>query len=147
MNNRHIRRFLRYALSTSLLLVLIVGAVTVHAAFPGTNGKIAFDTDRDGNSEIYVMNPDGSGPTNLTNNTAFDGWPAWSPDGTKIVFSSNRDGDYEIYVMNADGTNQTRITNSPGFDYIASWSPDGTKIIFDSLRDGDWDIYLMNADG
>jgi hypothetical protein len=53
MNNKPIRRFLRYALSTSLLLVLIAGVVTVHAAFPGTNGKIAFESYRDGNAEIY----------------------------------------------------------------------------------------------
>ena len=57
------------------------------------------------------MNPDGSGQTNLTNNTAGDFDPAWSADGTKIAFSSDRDGNREIYVMNADGSGQTRCTN------------------------------------
>jgi len=147
MNNKPIRRFLRYALSASLLLVLIAGAVTVHAAFPGTNGKIAFDSDRDGNEEVYVMNADGSGQTNLSNNPAFDAYPAWSPDGTKIAFFSNRDGNYEIYVMNADGSGQTNLTNNPGQDYTSSWSPDGTKIAFTSTRDGNPEIYVMNADG
>src|SRR5687767_4151276 len=97
MNNKPIRRFLRYVLRASLLLVLIAGAVTVNAAFPGANGKIAFSSFRDGNQEIYVMNPDGSGQTRLTDNPADDGAPAWSPDGTKIAFTSNRDGNYEIY--------------------------------------------------
>src|SRR2546427_6971940 len=47
------------------------------------NGKIAFVSWRDGNNEIYVMNPDGSNQTNLTKNSASDYEPAWSPDGAK----------------------------------------------------------------
>jgi len=148
MNNKPIRRFLRYALSASLLFVLMAGAVTVYAAFPGTNGKIAFESYRDGNAEVYVMNADGSGQTNLTNNPADDGVPAWSPDGTKIAFYSNRDGNPEIYVMNANGSGQTRITNNPASDYEPTWSPDGTKIAFYSNRDDvNGEIYVMNADG
>jgi len=147
MNKNPIRRFLRYALSASLLLALIAGAVTVYAAFPGANGKIAFHSDRDGNNEVYVMNADGSGQTNLTNNPAADIEPAWSPDGSKIVFSSARDGDFEIYVMNADGTGQIPRTDNAGSDNSPAWSPDGTQIAFASTRDGDYDIYVMNADG
>src|SRR5687767_3392148 len=63
-------------------------------------GIIAFQSNRDGNNEIYVMNGDGSGLTNLTDNPADDFGPVWSPDGKKIIFSSNRDGNYDIYVMN-----------------------------------------------
>src|SRR5438105_15897974 len=62
-------------------------------------GQIAFSTDRDGNPEIYVMNADGAGVRNLTNNPTFDFELAWSPDGTKIAFSSGRDGDTEIYQI------------------------------------------------
>jgi Tol biopolymer transport system component len=71
--------------------------------------KIAFVSDRDGNSEIYVMNGNGSGQRSLTRNPAFDADPAWSPDGRKIAFVSNRDGSYGIYVMNADGSQQQRL--------------------------------------
>src|SRR5437660_453920 len=64
-----------------------------HAAFPGVNGKIAFHTNRNGNFEIFSMNPDGTGQTNLTNSTtAGDFDPEWSPAGTKIVFDSTRAG-------------------------------------------------------
>ena len=64
---------------------------------------IAFQSNRDGNDEIYLMNGDGSGLVNLTNNPADDFRPVWSPDGEKIIFASNRDGNKEIYMMNADG--------------------------------------------
>ena len=65
-------------------------------------GRIAFDSLRDGNGEIYVMNADGSGQTRLTDDPGFDGSPSWSPDGSRIAFQSFRDGDAnpEIYVMN-----------------------------------------------
>jgi Tol biopolymer transport system component len=111
------------------------------------NGKIAFQSDRDGNYEIYVMNPDGTGQTRLTNNNYDDGAPAWSPDGTKIAFHTNRDGNHEIYTMNTDGSGQTRLTNNNYNDEWPSWSPDGTKIIFSRDLGGNWEIYVMNADG
>jgi TolB protein len=119
----------------------------VEAAFPGANGKIAFASSRDGNFEIYVMNADGTGETNLTNNAATDSQPAFSPDGTKIAFMSARDGNDEIYVMNADGTGQTNLTNNAATDSQPAFSPDGTKIAFVSDRDGNDEIYVMNADG
>jgi Tol biopolymer transport system component len=110
---------------------------------PGPTGRIAFTSGRDGNGEIYVMNADGSGQTNLTNNPAVDDEPAWSPDGSRIAFT--RGGD--VYVMNADGAAQTNLTNHPANDSWPAWSPDGTKIAFVSDRDGNAEIYLMNADG
>jgi Tol biopolymer transport system component len=110
--------------------------------------KIAFTSFRDGNSEIYVMNADGSGQTRLTNNSADDREPNWTPDG-RISFTSGRDGSSEIYVMNTDGNNQTRITNNPASDSQPAWSPDGAKIAFVSDRGagGTEAIYTMNSDG
>jgi hypothetical protein len=110
-------------------------------------GRIAFISKRDGNWEIYVMNADGSGQTNLTNNPAHDWGPSWSPDGRRIAFYSDRDGNWEIYVMNADGSGQTNLTNNPADDWGPSWSPDGRRIAFFSDRDGNREIYVMNADG
>ena len=133
-------------------LGLVAGMITATigpamAAFPGINGKIAFESLRDGNMEIYVMNADGSGQMSLTNNLAEDIDPAFSPDGTKIAFVSTRDGNYEIYVMNADGSNPTRLTSHAGNDIQPAFSPDGMKIAFASTRAGNPEIYLMNADG
>jgi Tol biopolymer transport system component len=123
------------------------GAGSARAAFPGSNGKIAFFSDRDGNYEIYSMNADGSGQTNLTNNAAADEFTKWSSDGTKIAFASDRDGNAEVYSMNADGSGQTRLTNNAAFDLFPVWSPDGSRIAFSTTRDGNYEVYSMNADG
>ena len=114
---------------------------------PGTLcSKIAFSSDRDGNYEIYVMNPDGTNATRLTNNTAIDDFPDISPDGSKITFESNRSGSSEIYVMNADGSSQTRLTFS-GSNTNPAFSPDGTKIVFISTRSGGRGVWVINSDG
>jgi len=100
--------------------------------------------------EIYVINVDGTGLTNLTNDPGFDGWrPAWSPDGQQIAFFSTRDDPLndEVYVMNADGSNVRRLTNDPSDDANMTWSPDGTRIAWETNREGDFDIWIMNADG
>src|SRR6185437_3540149 len=110
--------------------------------------KIVFASTRDGNSEIYVMNSDGSGVTRLTTNPATDTPPVWSPNHRKIAFISTRDGNPRIYVMNADGTALTRLPDKfSGIDATPAWSPDGTKIAFAGRAGSNWDIYVMNADG
>jgi TolB protein len=67
------------------------------------------------------MNSDGTGVMRLTLNSAVDGTPDWSPDGTRIVFASTRDGNSEIYIMNADGTGELRLTFNAAFDGLPSW--------------------------
>src|SRR3712207_1812109 len=78
----------------------LVGTKPAEAAFPGGNGKIVFVSERtigtgvdnpEGDEEIFTMNPDGSGLTQLTKNAARDSWPAWSADGTQIAFATDRD--------------------------------------------------------
>jgi len=118
-------------------------SVTITAI--SASGQIAFISDRDGNLDIYLMNADGSGVMQLTNDPSNDTYPDWSPDGTRIAFTSFRDGNWEIYVMNADGSHATRLTDN-GAQWPA-WSPDGTRIAFNTVRDGNWEIYVMNADG
>ena len=115
-----------------------------------SDGKIAFQSARDGNNEIYIMSADGSGQTRLTTNTASDIQPALSPDGTRIAFT-NRDGtgelaNNEIFVMKIDGTGQTNLTNNPEDDDQPAFSPDG-RIGFVRLQNTNRDIYIMNANG
>jgi len=114
-------------------------------AEPG--GCIVFDSDSSGNWDIYLMNSDGSGLTNLTRHPANDGDPVWSPDGRRIAFDSDRDGNWEVYVMNADGSEVTRLTNHAADDDSPAWLSDGQRVAFKSNRDGNWEIYVMRVDG
>jgi TolB protein len=113
----------------------------------GGSGTIAFSTNRDGNYEIYVMLPDGSKQTRITNNPASDTDPRISPDGTQVIFVSNRDGNSQIYDMNMDGTAQIRLSNNNTNDFNPAWSPDGMHIAFASDRTGHNEIFTMNANG
>jgi len=105
--------------------------------------QLALEGLRNGNRDIYSINIDGTGRSNLTNDSADDTAPAWSPDGENIAFVKFPVGTQEIYVMSADGQNPTNLTNHPASDRDPSWSPDSSKIAFS--RAGD--IYVMNADG
>jgi Tol biopolymer transport system component len=133
----------------TLAVAVGLGALpsVAQGAFPGKNGKIAFVSERDGNREIYSMNPDGTDQTRLTTNAAEDRSPEWSPDGTKIAFTSDRNGNDEIYVMSGDGSSQTDVSNDPADDYGPAWSPDGGRIAFTSTRGGGYHLFSMGADG
>ncbi|HEX8457508.1 MAG TPA: Calx-beta domain-containing protein [Pyrinomonadaceae bacterium] len=116
---------------------------------PEPPGKIAFASDRAGNSDIYVMDPDGGGLVRLTDDPAEDVQPTWSPDGSRIAFVSNRDGNKEIYVVSATGGAATRLTNNTFDDITPAWSPSvaNQRIAFVTNRDGNDEVYVMGADG
>ena len=132
--------------------VLVVTGATADVVFAITctmlalTGQFAFTRPFEGKYQIHVMNGDGSRPTRVSDGSADDRDPAWSPDGM-IAFTSDRDGNAEVYVMNADGSGLSRLTNNPAADFAAAWSPDGRKIAFTSNRDGYAALYVMNADG
>ena len=103
----------------SLFTLILCFVLPAASSADGT--KIAFESKRDGNWEIYVMDADGKNLVNLTQNGAKDLGAAWSPEGTKIAFWSTRDGNDEIYVMDADGNNPVRLTNNPADDDRPDW--------------------------
>ena len=111
------------------------------------DAKIVFTVEGD----IFVMNDDGSRRRRLTqNNTTFDRYPRWSPDGTKIAFTrdmdkTKRQTSSELFLMNADGTNPQRLTHNNVSDGYLSWSPDGTQIAFTSSRSGPWEVYIIDV--
>ena len=83
--------------------------------------QILFVSERDGNSEIYVMDSSGNNQVRLTQNDKTDKQPVWSPDGKNIAFVSDLDGDYDIFIMNSKGEDQKRLTNNDASDLNPSW--------------------------
>jgi Tol biopolymer transport system component len=146
--------------ASRLVLLLVVGACSLlfpgtgGAAFPGSNGRIVFVSDRanpgvPNDREIYSANPDGSDPQPLTADPVPSTDPVYSPDGTKITFT--RGGD--IWVMNAGGGGAVAITGTEGPDSEPAWSPDGTQIVYVSNQTVSGggtsgpELFVKNADG
>jgi dipeptidyl aminopeptidase/acylaminoacyl peptidase len=116
MSTPPLRRSLA-AIAPVLLIVAIAGTVAPPAAaqVSAPDGRIAFQSNADGDWDIWTMNPDGSDLRNLTSDgETGDGWgdsqPSWSPDGSRIAFVSDRAGGTDIFVMGADGSDVTRLT-------------------------------------
>jgi Tol biopolymer transport system component len=127
-----------------LVACLLLTAATSKAQSP----RIAFESNRDGNGEIYSMNPDGSDSSRLTQNTAVDSAPHWSPDGRQIAYHSDRNGSFDIFVMNEDGSGDSQLTDSVDLEGQPEWSPNGTEIVYVRWPAGGIpDINLMDADG
>ena len=149
------------AVSTALALCLLafVAVQPAEAAFPGNNGKIAFQSDRDGPLEIYTIGASGGEATRITFRTGGHSEAAYSPDGSRIAFNSG--GDIHVMKatgMNPDGTGSRALTTTGGAEMEPAWSPDGTRIAFVSntfALEGettdpllsDPEIWVMNADG
>lgn len=149
------------------LLLLLVAVGPAEAAFPGRNGRIAYESDGRSDAEIRSTNPDGTGGINLTRNNGIDDrHAAWLADGGKVAYVSGGDEGFgsdslsDLYVMNADGSGKTRLTESVGFgESEPTWSPDDTRIAFTRVeyhRDdmGDYfyyyetyGVHAINVDG
>ena len=118
------------------------------ATWSPDGNRIAYDSDRTGDFEVYVAGVDGSSEERLTHDPADDwGPPSWSPDGAWIAFTSLRTGDNEIWLVRPDGSDLTRLTNDPADDTVPTWSPDGSRIAFASDRSGDVEVWTMAPDG
>lgn len=117
----------------SLILLLSVGICTVSAKAP-TTPKILFTSSRDGNTEVYMMNPDGSEQVNLTQHPANDLGAVWSPSGEQILFVSDRQGTRvrDLYLMDPDGSNVRRVFKRKitAWRGNATWSSDGKQFAY-----------------
>lgn len=132
------------------LVTQTAGETYGHLSWSPNGSKIAFESTRprqagsDSRFEIWVMNPDGTGLVQLTNNDFPDEHPAWSPHGSKIAFESQHpfSGRY-IYVMSPDGSGQTQLTHGFFGDSRPAWSRDGSRIAYATIPG----IVIANADG
>ena len=91
-------------------------------AYSPDGSQIAFMSNRDDNTDLYVVNVDGTGLRRITNHPAIDVSPTWSPNGQQIAFTSDRTGAPQIYVIGADGTGLRRLTYETYCDR-PTWSP------------------------
>ena len=109
--------------------------------------RLVFDSTRDGNTELYVVNADGSNPVRLTDDPAEDWSASWSPDGRTIAFTSDRSGSAQIWTMAVDGSGATQLTDDRIGALWPSWSPDGTRITYTAWETGRQQVWSMAADG
>lgn len=91
-------------------------------------GRIVFQSDLDGDNDIYLLT--GDGLRRLTDDPASDEFPRWSPDGRTIAFSSNRAGLYQIFLMDAEGTNLRQVTRGETDAIEEGWYPDGKRLAY-----------------
>jgi hypothetical protein len=144
---------IKLSLVTALLMLALTAPVA-QATSPGENGRIYFTACGEScGSDIYSVNPDGTGLENVTDvvtdppgppQNASD--PAVSADGKRMAFAADR----EIWIMNTDGTGALQLTDDELVDYKPAISPDGSKIVwnhFPDLAELDHDIWVMNSDG
>jgi Tol biopolymer transport system component len=110
--------------------------------------KIAFDSDRTGDREVWTCDEDGANCQQLTKfGGAIGGNPRWSPDSRWIALHSRASGNPEIYVIAADGGSPRRLTNNPHNNVMPSWSRDGRWIYFASDRSGQYEVWKVPKDG
>ncbi|MEZ4668797.1 MAG: DPP IV N-terminal domain-containing protein [Anaerolineae bacterium] len=106
---------------------------------------IAFQSKRDGNYEIYVVDIKTLHTQRLTHSPGRDIFPAWSPDGQTIAFSSERDNNSELYLMDADGNNQRRLTSTTQHEFTPRWSPEGSQLLYErTVAGGDLETFLID---
>jgi hypothetical protein len=122
-------------------LALTVFVSSALAAFPGANGRIAYD----GPGGIHTIRPDGSGDRLLVQGSG----PSWSADGKHIAYLRLANHNAEIFTMRADGTDQRRLTHSPRFDSNPAYSPGGGRIAFSrwNAPDGVTRVVAIRPDG
>ena len=108
--------------------------------------KILFGASREGNRDLYLMNPDGGEQINITNHPADDIYGAWSSTGEQILFASDRDGGYDLYLMDAGGQNVRRVFGKSVHREAPTWSPDGKQIAYTRREQGKRVIYIASID-
>jgi dipeptidyl aminopeptidase/acylaminoacyl peptidase len=104
-----------------------------HARISPDGARIAYESDRTGDDEIWAIDRATGSETRLASHPAADGNPIWSPDGKQVAFLSERDGEPALWVVNADGSGGPRRLSGEAVGSGSSnlrWSPDGAAIGF-----------------
>jgi serine/threonine protein kinase/Tol biopolymer transport system component len=111
------------------------------------DGRLIYVTPTGDNTDIFSVNPDGSGKKQLTNDPFQKHWPYATPDGRYILFISNRSGNWNVWRVDADGSDSKQLTEGAARDDSVVTSPDGRWVIFTSQRTGKRTIWKVSIDG
>jgi len=133
---------------------VVPGSTPIISTTPigGGYGQIAYASNRDGVSQIYLLDISSASEVKITDMPEGACQPSWSPDGMRLVFISPCGGMDEfyynagLYIINADGSGLTPIETVPGGDFDPAWSPDGKSIAFASLRTSQMEIFVVQLD-
>lgn len=132
---------------------LVSGQRYILANFKGNNSAPAWSPDgkrlaivltHGANSQVYVINADGTGLQQLTRTTAIDTEPVWSPDGQTIYFTSDRGGSPQVYRMDATGANVQRVTFDGGYNVSPRLSADGKSLAYIKRDEGKFRVALQD---
>jgi TolB protein len=132
---------------------LLDGKRNVAANFRGSNSAPAWAPDgktlavtlsREGGSQIFLVNPDGSGVRRITTSSAIDTEPRYSPDGKWIFFTSDRGGTPQIYRMPSGGGEPQRVTFEGSYNVSPRPSPDGKTLAYITRNSGRFQVALQD---
>ncbi|MFN8371339.1 MAG: hypothetical protein U0694_00455 [Anaerolineae bacterium] len=116
----------------------------------GPNNFVVYETTRNGNWDLYMIDMSTGQEYQLTSNAADDINAYWSPDGSKLVFQSDRDGGvWQIYELDMATRNIKRLSSGATIDVDPEYSSDGTHIAYRTYGSSDAasSLAIMNADG
>lgn len=136
---------MRAAILLGAAFVALVLAATALSTTHGSNGRILYQQEVNGRSQLFTIRPDGTGRTRLTHAPDESLNASWSPDGKQIVFERDYAHHAGVMLMRADGSNVRGLTPH-GFQGDPSFTPDGKRIVFSRTDNGD-SVWLMNTDG
>jgi len=139
---------MRAALAPIVVAAALASCSSAPSSQPAVgNGPISFSRFEPGTAHIFLVNPAGGTPTQLTTGNGFQAHSAWSPNGRQAVFDQITNTGASIMRINADGTGITVLNKGTPWSTVPSWSPDGSRVAFTSDADGNDEIYTMAADG
>jgi Tol biopolymer transport system component len=125
-------------------------AIDTNGVWRPDGKRIAWVSDRSGDFQVWVMNPDGTQKRQISRQPGIHGWPMWSPDGRRLVYwgHDEADGSSVIKISNADGGGETvNLVVSQGALDRPVWRPDGQYIAYAQEIEGNWDIWVAAVDG